>query len=241
MNPIWKAKSKAFTFPHAIIWAYPQDKREEVKDVRGSSVNRVNEEGAEITLIPQPFGMHVVVSAFDGENQYSLQTTGGHQGHVVVTHQQVDSPIEVLNSGYKATEEDYNALMDSWYNWMPDGLRNKVKEIMEDLGGFLGIENIPKKENEEENVDSIINGIVDRMVDSIKENGFMIAMQLFSAITESLRQVSENEEIVTNKSQYAYHILDLLAERPGIHRVEYTNNMVEEYRVKDLFYYNPNI
>ena len=34
-------------------------------------------------------------------------------------------------------------------------------------------------------------------------------------------------------------VLDSVTKAPDIHVIEYTNSMVADYRVKDLFYFNP--
>lgn len=129
-NP-WEPEIKRFTYEHAIVWAYPEERRQSIRDVRGSWVDQLEEHTGYLVFIPNPFGMNIVVSAFDGETQYTVQTTGGHFGHMVITKQIVDAPIEVESSEWKAsTQEDYEALMNSWYEWMPYGLRKVVKGLL---------------------------------------------------------------------------------------------------------------
>ena len=85
------------------------------------------EDIAWLVAIPQPFGLHLVVSAFDGENQYSLICTGGHKADVVVVKHIVDS--EALIRRFDHLE----SAQECWLNLMPDGLRTATRAKLDEL------------------------------------------------------------------------------------------------------------
>lgn len=122
-----------FSFDHAIIWSYPKDQRDDVIKRRGEVVTSITTEIGYFIIIPQPFGIHLVVSAFDGENQYSLIGTGGHFGHIVFIDHQVDCPIEIHDSDYKADEETRQKIQEQWLSSMPDGLQTAVRVILQTM------------------------------------------------------------------------------------------------------------
>ncbi len=68
---------------------------------------------AEVTTFSHPFGAHIVVSSFGGENLTSFQVSGGHGAHAMVVKQVCDSPIKVLYNG-KNVEEALAAFLGSF-------------------------------------------------------------------------------------------------------------------------------
>lgn len=63
----------------------------------------------------------------------------------------------------------------------------------------------------------------------IIDNGFMSK----TSISRELRTLGVEEEKM--KEVFAE-----LKNEPNIHKMEYTNRFVAKYRVRDLYYYNPN-
>ncbi len=74
--------------------------------------------------------------------------------------------------------------------------------------------------------------IIEVVREMIRERGFMGALELAVAIT--CMKHKENIKV-------SLDVVDLLEEIccADIHSVEYTNKEVLDYRVKDLFYFNP--
>lgn len=50
-----------------------------------------------VVMIPHPFGSHVVVTGFDGEDITTFLMSGGHKVHTMVVRQRCDSPIEAVS------------------------------------------------------------------------------------------------------------------------------------------------
>lgn len=68
---------------------------------------------AEVTTFPHPFGTHIVVSSFDGENITTFMVSGGHGANACVVNQRCDSPIEILYNG-KDVKEALAAFLGSF-------------------------------------------------------------------------------------------------------------------------------
>jgi hypothetical protein len=84
-----------------------------------------------LIAVPQPFGLHLVVSAFNGENQYSLICTGGHKANILVVEHQVDSTIKVKN--FAPDSETLEEAREYWLRLMPEGLMTATKIKIEEL------------------------------------------------------------------------------------------------------------
>lgn len=137
---IWTPVIKAFQFEHQTAWCYPEDKRDEVEKthpIRKPGFRETRMENGWLTIIPQPFGFTINVSAFDGENQYSFMVVGGHslQAHAVC--HQTDNQIKSVTGDYvpmpTAAKDGTEDVEMQWYAWMPDGLRKKVKELIDEF------------------------------------------------------------------------------------------------------------
>ena len=84
-----------------------------------------------LTYIPSPFGSHLTISCYDGENIYTLQTTGGHIGQALMTKLAVDSPFEVKEFKGSATEcPKLEDVMDAFLDWMPYNVAAAVVRIL---------------------------------------------------------------------------------------------------------------
>ena len=68
----------------------------------------------------------------------------------------------------------------------------------------------------------------------IRERGFMSASELAVKITTEL---ASRGVLVINPLE----VLEKVDGAADIHRIEYTNQMVGGYRIKDLFFFNPNL
>ena len=74
--------------------------------------------------------------------------------------------------------------------------------------------------------------MVEHLRQLIRDRGYMSGMELTMAAMEYGKGIGVE-----------IHPDEILGLVPGdgVHVVEYTNAMVEAYRVKDLYYYNPNL
>lgn len=67
----------------------------------------------------------------------------------------------------------------------------------------------------------------------IQKSGFISGNELAFDIAE---YIGENKYQVS-----AMDVMESLKQCEGIHSIEYTTSSIENYRVRDLFYYNPDI
>jgi hypothetical protein len=83
-----------------------------------------------VYCISQPFGTHITVSAFGGENLYSLLVTGGHTANYAVIKQICDSPIEVTH--FTDSGEALRAFLSLMPHKAgePDSLRAAVQGVL---------------------------------------------------------------------------------------------------------------
>ena len=51
---------------------------------------------ATLVLVTQPFGMHLTLSAWEGEHIWTWMITSGHKAHVLLVDQPVDSPVRTI-------------------------------------------------------------------------------------------------------------------------------------------------
>lgn len=71
----------------------------------------------------------------------------------------------------------------------------------------------------------------------VRERGYISATELASSIAEYMCENAGKIE----RDIPIFAIFELLKERSGIHSVEYANRATASFRIKDLFYHNPNI
>ncbi len=86
----------SLAYRHNPLWCHA-DKSDEIRQFFKNCPT--NDYTAEVTTFSHPFGTHVVVSSFDGENITSFMVSGGHGANACVVNQRCDSPIEVLYNG----------------------------------------------------------------------------------------------------------------------------------------------
>lgn len=80
------------------------------------------------------------------------------------------------------------------------------------------------------------NDVVEHARHTVRIYGFMSASQLS---VEVISFIHENKDSFV-ESVECLNVLDNL-KCDDIHSVEYTNSVVKDYRVKDLFYFNPGL
>lgn len=80
------------------------------------------------------------------------------------------------------------------------------------------------------------NDVVEHARNTVRIHGFMSASQLS---VEVISFIHENKDSFV-ESVECLNVLGGL-QCDDIHRVEYTNSVVKDYRVKDLFYFNPSL
>lgn len=85
---------RGFKFMHNPEWMWSPEHARNLAAI-GVTAGATSEQEGGITVFDHPFGTHVVVSAFGGENIYTLMVTGGHAVDAVVVVQRCDSPLEV--------------------------------------------------------------------------------------------------------------------------------------------------
>ena len=76
--------------------------------------------------------------------------------------------------------------------------------------------------------------IIEQLLDSIRAEGYVSAMNLAMKSVEFTEAVDIKTEWPDVK-----RLLNDVGSSPGIHVVEYTNITVSDYRLKDLYYFNP--
>lgn len=104
---------------------------------------RRSEEEGEIYIFSQPFGVLFVVSAFGGENIYTLHFTGGHFVNWTAVEQPVDSAIKVVQGPEYDRATDPQQGFDAWYEMMGPSLREAVKLAM--MGSEAPTDNNPEE------------------------------------------------------------------------------------------------
>ena len=75
-----------------------------------------------------------------------------------------------------------------------------------------------------------MNPVVEYARSIVKQRGFVSASELIAFVIP---------EAIKKEWNDSASFLRYVADGINYHRVEYTNGMVETYRVKDLFYYMP--
>lgn len=83
-----------------------------------------------LQFTPAVFGIHCVVSAYGGENLYTLIGTGGHITHALLIRQRVDSPIESFKLGPHCKHEE---VVKQFLNLMPLNLAKSVHRIFSEM------------------------------------------------------------------------------------------------------------
>ena len=73
---------------------------------------------ATLVLVKQPFGMHLILSAWEGECLWTWMMTGGHAVHVLLIDQPVDSPIEILRIEFRpGVDESAKRTCDEYHEF----------------------------------------------------------------------------------------------------------------------------
>ena len=76
--------------------------------------------------------------------------------------------------------------------------------------------------------------LINRLREYVRDEGFVPAVRLASKAVELGWVMGEDVS-----HEHIDLLMQAVAEAKDIHVVEYTNSMVSEYRVKDLYYFNP--
>ena len=85
-------------------------------------------ESGMVLLLDHPFGIHVTLSFFEGENIYTFHKTGGHISNpLLVTSQRCDSPILSAEDEKVTTQEE---LIEKIVSRAPDGAMEFVRQFL---------------------------------------------------------------------------------------------------------------